>query len=173
MAVTLDTTIGGASANAYCTLAEAATYHESHPYATVWEDAIDDERNRAIVTATRLLDQHIGWFGWVVNSVQARQWPRVGCITRGGAYPVLSTVVPEDVKRATAELARQLLASDRTADSDVETQGLTSLTAGSVAMTFDQARVKVKVIPDAVASMIDYLGTVKARTATSVSLARM
>jgi hypothetical protein len=172
MAITIDASVGGGSANAYCTLTEADTYHASHPYASVWDAATDDQQNRAIVTATRLLDEHIAWIGWVASSTQALLWPRSGGIYRNG-YGIPSTVIPADLKRATAELARQLLAGDRTADSDIETQGITALSAGSVSLTFDAARVQVKVLPDAVTAMVGYLGAVKAQRLTCVPLVRM
>lgn len=171
MAITLDTTVGGASANAYCSQAEANAYHLTHPYVSVWVESGSDQKDRAIATATQLLDQHIAWNGYAVNDIQSLQWPRSGCLSRSG-YLIQNTIVPPDVKRATAELARQLLAADRTADNDIESQGITSLSAGSVSLAFDQAKVKAKVIPDAVASMIDYLGRVKARATTCVALGR-
>lgn len=171
MALVLVATVGSAAANTYATVADADTYHEAHPYASTWTAATTDQKNRALATATALLDRHVAWSGYVLDDVQALQWPRSGAIYRSG-YAVPTTVIPVDVVRATAELARQLLAADRTADNDIETQGLTSLSAGSISLAFDQARVKVKVVPDAVVAMIDYLGRVKARMTTCVPLAR-
>lgn len=156
MPVTLVTTVGAANANAYCSLAEADAYHEGHAHASTWTGT-DDVKNRAIVTATRLLDESYDWFGWVVDDVQALGWPRRGAYYKTG-YAVPDTVVPQAVKNATAEFARQLLAEDRTADSEVEAQGITGIKAGSVELTFDTATAKSQVVPDAVHSMLKFYG---------------
>ena len=164
--------MGGRGMCRYCgEKVNNVAYHEAHAYASTWTAATADQKNRALVMATRLLDQHLEWNGWVVDSIQALQWPRAGCVTRA-RYPIADTVIPADVKYATAELARQLLAGDRTADDDVETRGITSLSAGSVSLAFDSARVKVKVVPDAVAAMVDYLGRVKSARPTMATLVR-
>ena len=82
MAVTLDTTIGGASSNAYCTLAEAETYMEARLHKADWTAAADATKNSAIVWATRLLDEGLEWDGTVYSEEQALRWPRTGVYTR-------------------------------------------------------------------------------------------
>lgn len=150
---TLDTTVGGASANAYVSLAEANQYHLDRPAAgTTWADASDDEKNAAILWATKLLDSLYEWNGYVVNETQALLWPRYGLVYRSG-YTVPSDVIPDELKDATAEFARQLLAADRAGDSDIETLGITSLRAGPVALSFKNS-VTAKVVPDAVYHLI-------------------
>jgi hypothetical protein len=163
MAVVIDATVGGVSANSYCTKAEADTYHDGHPYASTWTAATDDQKNRALVTATALLDRHIDWYGYVVSYTQALLWPRNGMFYRNRDY-VLTTVVPQELKNATAELARQILDADRTKDNDIETQALTQLSAGPVSMSFDANKVTAKVIPDAVFYMIEPWGTLRTRS---------
>jgi len=170
MACTIDATVGGAAANSYCTIAEGTAYHETHPYATVWEDAGDDERCRALQTATRLLDQWYEWTGVAVGSTQALLWPRIDVIGPNG-YLEASDAIPTRLRDATAELARQLLAGDRTADSDIETQGLKSLKAGSVELAFSGAAVG-KVIPDAVAGFVSVYGRLRGRSGADVTLRR-
>jgi hypothetical protein len=171
MPLVLDATVGGPKANTYCTVEEADTYHEAHPYSSTWANATEDQKKRALVTATRLLDEHIEWNGWVATSTQALLWPRVGTFYKSG-YVIDSTVLPKELKHATAELARQLLDANRMADSDIETQGITQITAGSIGLEFDSAKVQVKVIPDAVFSLIRHLGYIKSRRAASVQLVR-
>jgi hypothetical protein len=162
MALVLDSTPGGSLANSYASLAEAESYHLSHAYPTVWEDANDDERNRALVMATRLLDTLIEWDGWVATPTQALLWPRAGLVYPN-RHPILATVIPEQLKWATAEFARQLLSSDRTADSDAAAQGLTSVQAGPVTLTFNRAQATAEVIPDAVFYMVAIWGTLRRR----------
>ena len=78
MACTITATAGSSTANSYATIAEGTTYHETHLYATAWEDASDDERCRALQMATRLLDQGYEWLGSVTDGDQSLLWPRSG-----------------------------------------------------------------------------------------------
>lgn len=149
----LDATVGGADANVYLLLSEAEQYHSDRPPAgTTWSGASDDTKNKALLWATKLMDVMFDWKGQVVGETQALMWPRIVLYHRNN-YQVLSTEIPWELKDATAEYARQLIASDRTADSDVETQGITSLKAGPVALEFKDA-VSAKVVPDAVVNLI-------------------
>lgn len=59
------------------------------------------------------------------------------------------TFIPQNLKDATAEMAGQLGNADRTLDNDVIVQGLTSVRAGSVALTFKDM-IEARVLPDAV-----------------------
>ena len=173
MPLVLVADVGGAASNTYATLLEAAAYHEAHPYASAWTalTVTDDQRNRALATATRLLDERVEWDGAVVNDVQALLWPRSGMVYRSG-YAIPTTVLPQGLKDATAELARQLLASDRTADSDAAAQGLTRIKAGPVELEFDRATATQAVIPDAVYAMVALWGREKRRTSVCIPLVR-
>jgi hypothetical protein len=62
-------------------------------------------------------------------------------------------VFPSALMEATAELAGQLGITDRTLDNDVITQGITSVKAGSVAVTFKN-EIIAQVIPDAVYNLM-------------------
>lgn len=151
MAVTIVATVAGADANSYLELDDADAYHDAHPYAETWDAASADQKNRALVTATRLLDTSYTWKGSVVGSTQALLWPRVGVVGPNG-YEEAHNAIPVRIMNATAELARQLLDEDRTADSEVEAKGLTELTVGSIGMKFRSA--SSKPIPDAVEALV-------------------
>src|SRR5438046_7448880 len=119
MPIVVVATPGAADANSYCSLAEANTYHDSHPYASAWTGAAsDDARNRALVTATRLLDEHIEWDGYAASATQALGWPRSGMVDRN-ENAIDSSTIPQTLKNAVAEFARQIIAADRTAESDI------------------------------------------------------
>lgn len=148
----VDATPGGATANSYCTVAEADTYHDDHLYASAWSAASDTQKAAAVITATRLLDAWVEWSGLAASSTQALCWPRSGMLTRNG-YSILSTVVPQTLKDATAEFARQLLASDLTETNEVVAKGITELKAGSIALKFKEA-VEKHVVPDAVLALL-------------------
>lgn len=173
MALTLVATPGASNANAYCTLAEANTYHEAHPYASAWAGT-DDQKNRAIATATRLLDEHVEWNedSVAATSTQSLAWPRTGMLDPNG-YAIGSGVIPQKLKDATAEFARWLLASNRMSDSDVETQGISALKAGAVELQFFRGAGGAKVLPDAVWYMVRQWGAVRRRGGASVPLERV
>lgn len=146
-------TAGDAAANSYCTLAEANSYHDARLFVTTWTGATDDDKSKALLMATRLLDAMYDWAGWCVTSTQALQWPRSGVPNAHLTGDVEPTVIPTELKNATAEFARQLITADRSLDSDVETQGLQSLTAGPVSLAFRDG-VRAKVVPDAVLNLL-------------------
>jgi hypothetical protein len=169
---TLVATAGAANANAYCTLLVAEQYHLDRPAAgTTWGTASTDQKDAALLWATKLMDSLWDWSGYVVTETQALLWPRTGMYYRSG-YTVPTTIIPTELQHATAEFARQLLAEDRAADSDIETKGLTSLKAGPVALTFKDS-VVAKVVPDAVWSLIpEEWGTVRGRRSARLELLR-
>jgi hypothetical protein len=143
-------------ANSYCTVAEGTTYHEAHLYATDWDAATTDQKTISLIMATRLLDSKYEWFGWMTLSTsegQVLQWPRNSLVDIDKMSSLNSDTIPERIKWATAELASNLLVTNRTADSDVETQGISSLSAGPISLSFKD-NVKAKVIPDYVRSLI-------------------
>lgn len=139
------------TANSYATLPQARTYFADHPYATDPQLDDDDALAQALLTATALIDESFDWQGASTYCDQALAWPRCGMRTISGAL-VPSDAIPLKIAQATAELARQLLATDRTADSDLETLDLKNIKAGPVELTFGNARSKP--IPDRVVQML-------------------
>jgi hypothetical protein len=172
---TIVTTAGSASANAYCTLDFAKQYQMDRPVtSSAWDDATDADKSAAILWATKLLDAQWDWNGAVVTpTVQALLFPRSGLLHRNRLSVVLPTEIPIELQQANAEFARQLLEADRAADSDVETQGIRAIKAGSVALQFKD-NVVAKVVPDAVVALIPpEWGRVRSRGgAQSVELLR-
>jgi len=63
------------------------------------------------------------------------------------------TIIPQDLKDATSELAGSLGTSDTTVDNDIIVQGITSLRAGSVSMSFKDM-IEKHVLPDMVWNMM-------------------
>lgn len=64
--------------------------------------------------------------------------------TKGGV-----AIIPQELKDAVSELAGQLSLADRTLDSDVAVQGVTSVRAGSVSVSFRE-NVEAQVLPDVI-----------------------
>jgi len=170
---TLVTTAGSATANAYVSVAVADQYHLDRPaVGTTWADATTDQKSAAILWATKLMDDLWDWTGYATDAVQALLWPRGAMLKRNGWEYVPITEVPPEIQNATAEWARSLLVADRTGDSDVETLGLTSVTAGPVSLTFKED-VYAKPVPDIVVGLIPPgWGYVRNRTSATVDLLR-
>ena len=168
--VTLDATIGGTASNTYSTLAQAQTYHLAHSHGDDWEAAQDPARNRALAHATALIDQHFTFTGGVADTGQRLSWPRVGMVDRN-QVTITRDELPRDLIDATAELARGLLQSDRTADSAAETEGIEMLKAGPVELRF-KGNVGPKPIPDAVWYLLEQWGSEISRQAIAVPLVR-
>lgn len=124
MAVTIDATVGGASANSYVTLAAWTTYMDGRLNSTAFDAATTDAKNRALVEATRDLDQ-LGWEGYRVDDTQALSWPREGVINPNApvdstpgtltGYPeYATTIIPDWLQVATYELALEFLRAGTT-----------------------------------------------------------
>lgn len=169
----IDVTPGSATANAYVTLAVADQYHLDRPAAgTTWATATADQKNAAILWATALMDAMWDWTGYPTDAIQALLWPRGAILKRNGWEYVDIHVIPIELQHATAEYARQLLVSDRMADSDIETLGIKALTAGPVSLSFKDT-VVAKVVPDAVFNLIPpFWGSPRSRTSSTRDLVR-
>jgi hypothetical protein len=132
---TLVTTSGASNANAYVSLADANTYNsDERLHNSEWTSASTSDREASIIWATKLLDQ-VDWSGWKTDSSQALRYPRAYVWDLDG-YPFDSTVIPNWLEDATADLAYHLVVTDRTADPD--TKGLAALNAGSVKVDVDK-----------------------------------
>jgi hypothetical protein len=172
MAVTLVATPGAANANSYLTLAEATAYFETRLPIPEWDEV--DSQEGMLIMATRLMESMYSpmrklvrvqppgqsyylirptWTGSPASSTQRLAWPRLGMYDRNG-NAIASTVIPQELKDATAELAGQLAKGDRTLDSDASIQGLSSIRAGSVSLSFKDAFDATKVIPDIVFGLL-------------------
>lgn len=103
MAATIDATLQGASANSYVTLAEADAYFETVPDSATWTDKTDDQKNRALISATRWIDA-LSFYGDRCTETQALKWPREDYKVDG--IKLVCTLIPQQVKVATYELAR-------------------------------------------------------------------
>lgn len=172
---TIVATPGAANANSYLTVSEASAYFDSRVPGAVF-DAWDnsDRREALLINATRLIDKlllpdvkelfyqngvayyrvHPAWTGLPAMVTQRLCWPRTGMLDQNG-NAIAASVIPQDLKDATAEFAGQLAVGDRTLDNDVVLQGVRSIKAGSVAMTFDTAGLAASyVLPSAVYNLL-------------------
>lgn len=154
----LDTTPGGASADSYASLVEMNAYHTAHLYSEAWTAASDSDKEAGGIMMTRLLDgMPRAWTGLASTSTQALGWPRKGMLTRNG-YGIANNKIPQALKNAEAEGARQLIEENLLETDSVTAKGITSLKAGPVALTFKKTRdiqdALLAMIPDAVISLL-------------------
>ncbi len=157
MTFTVETGTGSATANSYVAVADADTYHsDGHLYATSWTGAGSSDKQKALVMATRLLDENVEWLGYKRTDTQKLMWPRYEMYDRGG-WSVAHTTIPADLKNATAELARWLIDYDRTSETD--DVGFKKLKAGPVEIEVDKSDRRA-IIPVVVARMIAPYGRV-------------
>lgn len=136
MAIIINASPGSATANSYATLADANTYFEGHVAGAAWALKTEDERNRALAQATRMLDAYVTWRGSRASTGQALAWPRSGLAYPDTGLSVASGVIPTELARATFEQARALLAANREDELAATQQGLEALTAGPVELRF-------------------------------------
>lgn len=173
---TIDASVGGVASNSYLTLAEANTYFASRlsldpPWVTTGATA-----EALLIMATRVLDSMAvarkvlrfdgrggpqgrpyyvtsrAWTGAVATATQALGWPRTGMFDRLGRA-ISENAIPNELKEATAELAGQLLAGDRTLDNPAVLQGISEVKAGSVQVKFAEM-IQHAVLPGAVIALI-------------------
>lgn len=161
MAVTLvpEDGTGLANANSYASLQEAKDYLEANLYSDSWNAATDDNKTKALVMSARAIDANFVFEGGRSSTTQSMAWPRAyventdiyepgyypATITEGlvslGATGYLGTywpsnVVPFPIKAAQIELARLLIANDRSKEDPAK--GISSLSiTGALAITFN------------------------------------
>ncbi len=160
---------GKVDANAYANAADGDAYHEGHLYATAWTAATAEQKDAALVMATRLIDAAYQFGGVKATFAQALQWPRAECRDQDGDDVLPSNAVPKAVRDATCEQARELLIVDRTAAPDGE--GLKYFFDASSQKGYDKAD-KRPVISGIAQSLLAKLGVLLNRRSGVVRLVR-
>ena len=105
MAATINATLSSATANSYVTLADANAYFETVPDSATWTNKTDDQKNRALISATRWIDS-LNYLGDRCDEDQALKWPRNNYDVDG--VELECSLIPAQIKYATYELARAL-----------------------------------------------------------------
>ena len=105
MAATIHATLKGDSSNSYATLADANSYFETSPDDSTWSNKTDDQKNRALISATRWIDS-LNFYGDRCDQGQALKWPRNNYHVDD--VELACTAIPKDIKYAQYELSRAL-----------------------------------------------------------------
>jgi hypothetical protein len=118
MAFTVETGTGSPSATSYCSVAYADTFcAKNKRLAATWAALSTANKEYRLETATEIIDRDCYFDGYprkfigTASDRQRLQWPRYDVYDRNG-YSVDSDSIPEDLQRATAQLAAELQLKD-------------------------------------------------------------
>lgn len=139
MPVTVDATVGGASANSFQLVSEIDTYFTARMPSSVaaqWTALSDDEKAAAAVMGTLWMNALVVWTNYTTTVTQALSWPRYGMWNRNGWSLIDSGVIPKEVKDCHAEISLYLAQEDRIAEFDPIKLGIASVKAGSLQVRF-------------------------------------
>ena len=100
----LDTTIGGATADSYGTLADYEGYVVANIDANFNGHGHDSTHELNLRRATQYLDRQNIFAGYKATQSQALAWPRITGLYVDG-WPVESDVIPQDIINAQFEIA--------------------------------------------------------------------
>lgn len=131
----LDTTVGGASADSYATLAQAADYHAKRGN-TTWDATDSEVQEHKLRLATQYLDSRYTWHGLKVASTQALDWPRSGVVV--DSYTLASDAIPVALRNACCELAFKAVTADLFVDA--ASQYVESVTVGPISRKLSAPR---------------------------------
>lgn len=102
MSLVVETGTASATAESYCSVADADAYHASLGQED-WADLETDAKEQALRRATRFVDWRFRFSGDKRTAEQALVWPRVGATDYG--WLVDDATIPAKLKRAVAEAA--------------------------------------------------------------------
>jgi hypothetical protein len=156
---TLDSTVGGLSSNSYLSQSEALDLLEvvlSAAQSEAFFRQSSDERDAALIKASRTLDRSFDWSGYREDNDQAMAWPRYGVYVDGDQ--VDDDIIPKELKDATLLLAAQI-SQGLTVENSLSTP-VTSVKLGPIDVKFDAAKTKSKAtLSEEVVSMLSKLGS--------------
>ena len=175
MALTLITTAGSATANAYASVAAVSTILEGIPGTAAWFSTDVEARKAAILHATWVLDNHVAWRGAATSPGQALMFPRNGLYSRlgeiyeWGTTELDWTTIPAFLERATAVGAFLYATTDRVAEQEEDAISSVSIPGLSVSMSGSAGRSRSPLVPRGVYEIIrDYAYRVQGYTAARV-----
>lgn len=149
---------GVAGATSYLSVEDADLFHEDALYSDEWlEDTLTlPRKERALMAASRMLDDLWRWRGVSVTATQGLDWPLLA--TDGTAY------FPYDIKRATAEVALWLIRNPPgSGGAPVAQQTVEGVKLGPMELTFavpsDPEPIEVELFPASVARYLNQYGS--------------
>jgi len=153
--MSLDTTPGGSTADSYGSVSEADLYFSIGYKKTAWNLLSTPDKEALLKESTRLLDQFFEWEGSIKSdSVQSLRWPRSYVYDIDGRL-VSDSIIPNQVKWATFELAYYVDESD---GFDIEENVIDSIKVGPITAKFSNT-VKDPSFPRIVTDLLIPLGS--------------
>lgn len=140
MAITATVTIGSDTFTVYALTSDPNADTDSFwnlrlgAERTAWEDADEDDQNRALVMAADWIDRALIFTGDKTVSTQDREWPRDSATC--GDTAIDDGTTPDDIFRAQAWLAGVVLVDNATVTSDGEGSNVKNVKAGTVMVGF-------------------------------------
>ena len=108
MAFVVEDGSGLSTATSYVSVADADTYFTDAGGNATWTAATTDEKQGALVQATRYIDAQTFFSGSTTSGTQALEWPRYNVVDRNG-WAVDDDSVPQKVKDLCCEFAVRAL----------------------------------------------------------------
>lgn len=125
-------TIGSQPYTVFADLASANLYMEAAFQGDTWRAAIDDNKKRALVTSTRVLDRQ-NWLGDKFDVNQEHAFPRTNMGITGLDDSL--GVTPDEIVAGSIELALALMDGSEVQDNRTTAERVRSISAGSVSIS--------------------------------------
>ena len=127
----LDTTEGGASAEALISVADADTYFSRRGNPSDWVDAATADKEAALRYGVEYMDSQFIWESVILDTSQSMLWPRAAYYDSEGR--LIPATIPDKIKYANAEFALEWLRGN-IMNNDLE--GVISESVGSSSVTY-------------------------------------
>ena len=164
MTITLTTDVGGVSSNSYISESDATTYVNERvldrSLRDFWARALSDDRARALIKATQLLDTMVRWAGYKTTAEQALEWPRSGMYDTS-LYAISDTVIPDAITSAQTEIAVWLLSKSGVNPTNTEGQ-FSAIKIGPITVDYADSKLGAsqEYLPPIVQSRINGFGII-------------
>lgn len=163
MALVVETGAGSATAEAFCSVADATTYFANRGNAA-WALLTTAVMEQCLRKSTDFMEgrYRARWKGYKGSATQALTWPRAFVYAEPfyagavGAYPFLvaSNIVPVEVKNACASLALRAASAELLAD---QSRTKKSVTVGPITTVYDDVAGQATIYAEIDAMLAIYL----------------
>lgn len=166
----LDSTVGGPDANSYVSEDDASSYFETMLNAQSWLDARAPTRESALITASRLLDENVNWYGSIASDLQSLRWPRSGVYDQD-SREFLTSTIPAGLKNITCDLALYLIENGGYTESTTQ---FTAINLGPLGLKYKDGSTFgfPKQVIEALKLFGIYEGPLSGRQASNIKLVR-
>jgi hypothetical protein len=153
---TVEDGTGVPAANSFVSVADADDILITNIHSSDWFDQDNAHKEYLLAWATRLLDSKATWKGTRVYETSGTRWPRSNIIDRDG-FELADDEIPQRLKEGTAEMARLLISTDRTAEQKKD--GLKSVKVDVIEVEFDEDY-RLPSVPKIVWEILAELGSI-------------